>query len=99
MILINLLLIQLIIVYILDLSGVVNDGIQPFFIKHFKHKMRSKPFLCSRCQTFWIGLTYIIIVHQFTLPYIAYVCLLSFLTPVAQGMLWGIYDALVRFFQ
>lgn len=96
---IDLILIHLIIVYVLDISGFVDDGIQPFFVKYFHGKLKTKPFLCSRCQSLWIGLAYIAIMGKFTLAYIGFCMLLSFLAPVTMLMLTGIYDFLVRIFQ
>lgn len=96
---INLILIHLMIVYVLDISGFVDDGIQPFFIKHFKHRLKSKPYLCSRCQSLWIGLAYILIVGKFTIPYIALCMLLSFLAPLTNTMLLSVYDLIARLFE
>lgn len=89
---IELILIQLIIVYIIDLSGVV-DSIKLFISKHLtKNKIVTtnfsiKPFDCSLCSTWWIGLIYLLICHSFTIPYIALVALLSFLTPISNNIL------------
>jgi hypothetical protein len=99
MTILNLILIHLMIVYVLDISGFVDDGIQPFFRKHFKGQLKSKPWLCSRCQSLWIGLIYILIVGKFTIQYIALCMLLSFLAPITYLMLTGLYDFLVRIFQ
>lgn len=99
MTMINLILIHLMIVYVLDISGFVDDGIQPFFRKHFKGPLKSKPWLCSRCQSLWIGLIYIIIAGKITIPYMAFCMLLSFLAPITYLMLTGLYDFLVRIFQ
>lgn len=89
---IDLILIQLIIVYIIDLSGVI-DSIKLFISKHLtKNKIVTtnfslKPFDCSLCSTWWTGLIYLIICHSFTIPYIALVALLSFLTPISSNIL------------
>lgn len=94
---IDLILIQLIIVYIIDLSGVI-DSIKLFISKYLtKNKIVTtnfslKPFDCSLCSTWWIGLIYLIICHSFTIPYIALVALLSFLTPLSSSILLLIKD-------
>lgn len=94
---IELILIQLIIVYIIDLSGVV-DSIKLFISKHLtKNKIVTtnfsiKPFDCSLCSTWWIGLIYLLICHSFTIPYIALVALLSYLTPLSSSILLLIKD-------
>ena len=94
---IELILIQLIIVFIIDLSGVV-DSIKLFISKHLtKNKIVTtnfsiKPFDCSLCTTWWIGLIYLLICHSFTIPYIALVALLSYLTPLSSSILLLIKD-------
>lgn len=96
---INLLLTHLMIVYVLDISGFVDDGIQPFFRKHFHGTLKTKPFLCSRCMSLWIGLIYILIVGKFNIPYIAICMLLSFLAPITNAMLLKAYDLIAQLFE
>lgn len=94
---IDLILIQLIIVFIIDLSGAV-ESFKLFISKHLtKNKIVTtnfsiKPFDCSLCSTWWIGLIYLLICHSFTIPYIALVALLSFLTPLSSSILLLIKD-------
>ena len=94
---IELILIQLIIVYIIDLSGAV-ESFKLFISKILtKGKIQTtnfdlKPFTCSLCMTWWIGLIYLLICHSFTIPYIALVALLSFLTPLSSSILLLIKD-------
>jgi len=101
MTIINLLLIQLIIVFIIDLSGVMNS-IKIALSKWLtKGKVAStgfniKPFDCSLCMTFWIGLIYLLITKSFTLPYIAVVAGLSFLTQSANDLLLLIKDLITK---
>ena len=94
---IDLILIQLIIVFIIDLSGAVESF--KLFISKILTKGRIqttnfdlKPFTCSLCSTWWIGLIYLLICHSFTIPYIALVALLSFLTPLSSSILLLIKD-------
>jgi len=86
-ILLQLLVIQVMIVFVLDLSGFVDDGIQPFFRKHLGGNLKSKPWLCSLCQTHHICLLYIIFTGQFSLYLWGYICLLAWLTPVTKDIL------------
>ena len=94
---IELILIQLIIVYIIDLSGAV-ESFKLFISKYLtKNKIVTtnfsiKPFDCSLCSTWWIGLIYLLICHSFTIPYIALVALLSYLTPLSSSILLLIKD-------
>lgn len=94
----NLLILQLIVVFIVDLSGVMTS------IKHLIWKwlkgnkpykdFELKPFTCSLCSAFWTGLIYLLITHSFTIPYIAFVALLAFLASTAGSLLQLIKDAL-----
>jgi len=96
MTLINLLIISFMVVYVLDLSGFVEEGIQPFFRKYFKGPLKTKPFLCSLCMTHHICLIYILIIGKFSIALWGYVCLLSFLTPVWYNILVGLRDFLIK---
>lgn len=80
--LIALMLIQFIIVFVTDYSGFPQEGIKPLFNKLFGIGKPSKIFVCSLCQTTWVGLAYLIITGTFTLPYFAFNMLLAALTPV-----------------
>ena len=97
-ILTDILLISLICVYITDISGAIEDFVEPMLAKLFKRpKVKlKKPWSCSRCQTFWLGLIYLAITCNFTLPYIAYVCLLSMLAPIFNNILCMVMEALVK---
>lgn len=97
MILINLLLIQTILVFIVDLSGFIQDGIEPMLARWFKRPQvkLKKPWACSLCLTTWIGLIYIFIQGCFTIPMIAYVLLLAYLTPVTYIILIDVKEALI----
>lgn len=94
---IDLILIQLIIVFIIDLSGAV-ESFKLFISKILtKGKIQTtnfdlKSFSCSLCSTWWIGLIYLLICHSFTIPYIALVALLSYLTPLSSSILLLIKD-------
>lgn len=94
---IDLILIQLIIVFIIDLSGAV-ESFKLFISKILtKGKIQTtnfdlKPFTCSLCSTWWIGLIYLLICHSFTIPYISLVALLSYLTPLSSSILLLIKD-------
>lgn len=98
MIYLNLLIIQLIIVFIIDISGFIDDGIEPALARFFNRKKvkLKKPFSCSLCMTTWIGLIYILIMGQFNIIMIGYVFLLAFLTPIAYNFLLMIREALTK---
>lgn len=82
---INLILINIIVVFLIDQSG---------FIVEFKSwlkklltngKMKDsnyslKPFDCSLCMTFWTSLIYLLIINGLTIESFALVCLSAWLT-------------------
>ena len=80
MTIINLILITIIVCFIIDCSGVMTE-IRKFVAKQiFKYtkvkvdytELKLKPIGCSLCSTWWIGLTYLLFVGKFTIPYIAF---------------------------
>ena len=93
--LIELLILTAIIVFIIDLSGVIEE-MESGLAKWLKVKKARipKPFSCSLCMTWWSGLIYLICVNSFTLGWIAYVALLAYLTPVIYNALTLVYDIL-----
>lgn len=92
MILLNLLLIQFIVVVIIDDSGVI-DSIKRLISRILtKGKIETtnfdlKPFSCSYCSNFWVGIIYLLCVGQFNIPYIAFVLLLSSFCPITLSLL------------
>lgn len=95
--LIGLLLINLIIVYCVDVSGFVDfvkRSIWSILYKGIPYTTWSlKPLDCSICLTFWIGLIY---VGFSSLLGIALVCMISLLSPVTYNVLIGIRELLIR---
>lgn len=87
MLYINILMITFICVYIIDLSGII-DELEDMIGKWLKCKIKiPKPFSCSLCSSWWLGLLYIIIMGKFTILNIAFVAFLSFLTPNIYNVL------------
>lgn len=87
MLYINILMLTFICVYIIDLSGVI-DELEDIIGKWLKCKIKiPKPFSCSLCFSWWLGLLYIIIMGKFTILNIAFVAFLSFLTPNIYNIL------------
>jgi len=98
---IELLLLQLIIVFIIDISGFV-DTMKSKLAKlltngKFKSSdFRLRPFDCSLCATFWTGIIYLLITHQFTIPLFAFVCLLSATTTISKDVYFTIVDVIIK---
>lgn len=96
----NLLFITAVLVFIIDLSGFIQElskGIWKALFKKVTYKgwIIPKPFSCSLCMTFWVGILYLILTHTFSFLMLGYVALLAFLTPVISTVLLWIKDVLV----
>lgn len=97
---INLFILTCIIVFIIDLSGFVDEMVKLLYYKYIKvgdyHTLipKLKPFTCSLCLSFWVGIIYLLITRQFTILMIGYVCLLAFLSPIIGDILVMIKDVL-----
>lgn len=95
-VLLNVVFIQIIVCYIIDLSGVI-QSIEGGLSKLLKFKcVIPRPFSCSLCSGFWCNLIYLIITHNFTLPYVVFVALVSFFSKNISGFLRWIQEALVK---
>ena len=104
MILINLLLISLMVVFIVDISGAVDSLKSAFKWLLTKGKMSGsdyplKPLDCSLCMTFWVCLIYLLIIGKFTLPYIAFTCLLSCFSGILKNTILLIEDIINKIIQ
>ena len=97
---INLFILTCIIVFIIDLSGFVDEMVKRVYYKYIKvgdyHTLipKLKPFTCATCLSFWAGLIYLLITSQFTITMIGYVCLLAFLSPIIGDILVMIKDVM-----
>ena len=92
---IKLFLITLIIVFIIDISGVISQ-LEETLSKWLKGKARiPKPFSCSLCLTWWVGLAYLLIVGKFTLLGIATVAIFAHLSGVLASLLICIRETLL----
>lgn len=97
----DLLFIQFIIVFIVDLSGFVDTMKEKFSSLLTKGRIKSsdyriRPFDCSLCAMFWVGLVYLLFTHQFTIPLIAYVCGLSITTTITKDLYYTFYELICK---
>lgn len=96
---INIFLITIIIVFIIDLSGIVNTIKEWLSLLLTKFKIRKtnyslKPIDCSLCMTFWVNLIYIIWVNQFDLKHLLFICICAFITPIIKNILILLVDVI-----
>ena len=77
---IDLILVALVTIYIVDLSGFTETWLS--FLSHYKGRKITelKPFSCSLCMGWWVCLIYAAIVGNLTIPVVALIALLSFLS-------------------
>ena len=85
---INLILLTFITCFIIDISGIMTDIKKLFFriLKIKSHEIsaiRIKPFDCSTCMVFWIGVIYLLYTGQFDIYSLAIV---SFLSAISQNI-------------
>lgn len=97
---IDLLLVTAIIVFFVDLCGIVPaakymvariiTGRQTAAL--FSDRMSWKPIDCSLCMTFWAGFVYMLLTKDYHLTTAAYVCALSFTADLMKLLLIAIKD-------
>lgn len=89
-----------ILVFIIDLSGVVDNVkrvIWKWLIKDRPYQeFRLKPFDCSMCMTHHICVIYALICGQFSLPIWLFICVVAFLTPQIKGVLRLVSDVFIK---
>lgn len=86
---IDITLIALITIYIVDLSGFTDTWLE--FLSAYKGKRITelKPFSCSLCMVWWVCLVSLLIMAKLSLPMVAYIALLSFLSaPIGQFLVF-----------
>lgn len=97
---INLFILTCIIVFVVDLSGFVDEMVKRLYYKYIKvgdyHTLipKLKPLTCSLCLTFWAGIIYLLITSQFSILMLGYVCLLAFLSPIIGDILVLLKDVI-----
>ena len=92
----NLTLLTAIIVFIVDLSGWSEWLLD--MVSHITHRraVSFKPFTCSLCASWWAGIIYLVATHNFTIPALAVVAALSFLTRPMAEFFQTINDLLIK---
>lgn len=88
----DLILIQIIVVIIIDISGVV-EHIEGLIARMMSLKKVSIHLIeCSFCVSHWIGLFYLLLTGALSLKTYAIVLVLCFLTSVTKELLWTVRD-------
>lgn len=96
----QLLLVAAIVVYVVDLSGFTDfwlKALSRFTTKHGYPAVKElRPFSCSLCMVWWIGIIYALIRNNFTLPVLAYIAGLSFLSITIRELFIFIRETLTN---
>lgn len=95
-VIINLLIIQFLLVFVLDYTDAVDELFTPLVKRLTGAKIGrlGKPWSCSTCMSVWLGLLYLLCVGHFTFPYLAFVAFLAAMTPVTLDIIWFVRDFL-----
>lgn len=100
----NLFLIAVICVFIVDISGAIDSlkSAIKWLLTNGKMKNSNydlKPLSCSLCMTFWCGLIYLLVTGNFTLMYVAIVCLFSAFSCLLKSGILLVEDIITKIIQ
>lgn len=97
----NIFLIALLFVFVIDLTDAyenISTAINKALTRGKLHEPKYiKPFCCSLCLTWWVGLIYVC-VAGFSLTAVAFVALMAFLTPIFKDVLLLLKDIITEVF-
>ena len=103
---VNIILIAVIAVIIIDMSGIVTSikgTVARILTKHGRptaaENVRLKPFDCSLCMTFWVGLGFMLGYREFSLWGLAALCLVALSTTIIDDLLTLVLDAASALFR
>lgn len=92
----DVILIQVLVCFLIDLSGFI-PSLERGLGKILKYRVSiPKPFSCSLCMGWWIGLIYLLLTGHFTLHYVVVVALFSFFSRNISGFLRWIQEVLTK---
>lgn len=92
---INILLIATFCVFVIDLSGFI-ENMEEILSKWLGVKCKiPKPFSCSLCSSFWLSLIYII-VTGFSLPLLVYSIFIAYMTTIIRDIILLVKDIIVK---
>lgn len=97
----NLFLIAVIVVIIIDISGItlsIKSGIKRLLTRGRMSdpNYSLKPIDCSFCMTFWTGLVWLLVTHSFSLWMLTYLLLLCVMTPVIGQVIILIRELFIK---
>lgn len=98
MLLLQLLYITIITTIIIDISGFITTvkNTLSSFLHTSGSRIHLKPLDCSFCTNFWLSLAYLIYTGKLSLALIAYILLLSTLTPFISSIIILLRELLIN---
>lgn len=93
---IDLILVAFVTIYIVDLSGFTDTWLNILSNYRGRRITGLKPFSCSLCMVWWVCLIYAVIVGNLTIPVVALIALLSFLSVPCGQFLILIREAFLK---
>lgn len=100
MLVLQILMIDVIICFIIDISGIIDTfkgWLWKWLFKDKTYREYSlKPFDCSLCSCFWVGLIWLVVQSNFTLFNVMVVCLLSAMSEQITNMIIIIRQSVAR---
>lgn len=93
---IDLILVALVTIYIVDLSGFTETLLKVISAYKGRKITELKPFSCSLCMVWWVCLIYAAIVGNLTIPVVALIALLSFLSVPCVQLLMLIREVFLK---
>lgn len=92
----DLILIQIIVVILIDISGIV-QSIEGLIARMLSLK-KAKVYMleCSFCMNHHISVIYLLLTGSLSLETYCFVLILCFLTSVTKDLLWGVRDRLIK---
>ena len=95
-ILLNLFLIQVLVCFVIDLSGFLQE-METFLAKILHYRVAiPKPFSCSLCMGWWINLLYLLFSGGMTLGYVSAVAMIAFASKHITGLIRWCSELLVK---
>lgn len=96
----NLLIIGFLCVFVIDYSGFVGEmeALINRWLKSPIYYHIPKPFSCSLCCTFWLGLIYLIVVGRLSFVALLVLCAVCCITPEIQSIIYFVKDLINKVF-
>ena len=93
---IDLILVALVTIYIVDLSGFTDTWLNILSNYRGRKIIGLKPFSCSLCMVWWVCLIFSLVTGECSIPVVAFIALLSFLSVPLGQLLMLIREAILK---